>query len=320
MEPVTVVVQTCPTPELVLGRTPDGVDVRMVDTVDELRLALPGAEVLFGFDFKGKMLPQVWKDASSDLRWIQWAGAGVDALLFPDLVSSDVVVTNAGGIYDDAIAEHVLALMLAQSKRLSDAVRNQLQSKWQYQTVKPVRGTTAVVLGAGGIGRAIARLLGVVGVDVTLIATSTRSDDEFGRVTAWEDRDLSRTDWLVVAAPLTPATRHIIDGAVLAELPRSASLINIGRGASVDEGALAAALSSGEIAGAGLDVFETEPLPSDSPLWQMQNVIITPHHAGDLDDYAERVAALFFENLVRYRAGQPLQNIIDKRLGYRSSS
>ena len=319
MEPVIVVVQSCPTPELVLGRRPDGVDVRMVDTVDELRLALPGAEVLFGFDFKGKMLPEAWQEAS-DLRWIQWAGAGVDALLFPDLVNSDVVVTSAGGIYDDAIAEHVLALMLAYAKRLPDAVRNQLNSTWQYRTVKPVRATTAVVLGAGGIGRAIARLLGAVGVEVTLIATSTRSDDEFGRVTAWADRDLSRTDWLIVAAPLTRSTRHIIDAGVLAELPRSASLINIGRGASVDEVALVAALNAGELAGAGLDVFETEPLPSDSPLWQMENVIITPHHAGDLDDYAERVAALFLENLARYRAGQTLRNVIDKRLGYRSSS
>ena len=319
MKPVTVVVQSCPTPELVLGMIPDGVEVRLAGSVEELRLALPGADVLFGFDFKGKMLPQAWEEAS-DLRWIQWAGAGVDALLFPDLVNADVVVTNAGGIYDDAIAEHVLALMLAHAKRLPDAVRNQLKSTWQYQTVKPVRATTAVVLGAGGIGRAIARLLGGVGVGVTLIATSTRSDDEFGTVTAWADRHLSRTDWLIVAAPLTPATRHIIDAVVLAELPQTAWLINIGRGASVDEAALVAALDNKALAGAGLDVFETEPLPSDSPLWQMENVIITPHHAGDLDDYAERVAALFLENLARYRAGQTLRNVIDKRLGYRSSS
>ncbi|MDH5422778.1 MAG: D-2-hydroxyacid dehydrogenase [Acidimicrobiia bacterium] len=318
MKKITVVVQSCPTPELVVGRKPVGIDVRMAGTANELRGALPGAEILFGFDFKGKLLPQVW-DAAADLRWIQWAGAGVDALLFPDLVNSDVVVTNAGGIYDDAIAEHVLALMLAQTKRLPDAVRNQLKSTWHYQTVNPVRGSTALVLGAGGIGRAIARLLGAVGVNVTLIATSTRPDDEFGGVIAWQDRDLSRADWLVVAAPLTSATRHIVDRAVLAELPPSASLINIGRGASVDEVALVAALNAGELAGAGLDVFETEPLPSDSPLWRMENVIITPHHAGDLDDYAERVAELFLENLVRYQAGQPLLNTIDKRLGYRSS-
>ena len=318
MKPVTVVVQSCPAPELVLGRTPVGVEVRLAGTAVELREALPGAEILFGFDFKGTMLPQAW-DAAADLRWIQWAGAGVDALLFPDLVESGVVVTNAGGIYDDAIAEHVLALMLAHTKRLPDAVRNQLKSTWHYQTVKPVRGSAAVVLGAGGIGRAIARLLRAVGVDVTLIATSTRPDDEFGNVTAWQDRDLSRADWLVVAAPITSATRQIIDRAVLAELPPTSALINIGRGASVDEVALAAALNAGGLAGAGLDVFEAEPLPSDSPLWRMENVIITPHHAGDLDDYAERVAELFLGNLVRYLATQPLLNVIDNRLGYRSS-
>lgn len=294
------------------------VEVRFANSVEDLGDALEGADVLFGFDFKGKMLPQVW-DAAGDLRWIQWAGAGVDALLFPGLVESDVTITNAGGIYDQPIAEHVLALMLAHAKRLPDAVRNQQTSTWRYQTVRPVRGTTAVVLGAGGIGRAIARLLLAIGVDTTLVATSTRSDEEFGSVTAWGNRDLSRTDWLIVAAPLTPSTRQLIDAAVLAELPSRATLINVGRGASLDEAALAAALYAGELAGAGLDVFETEPLPSDSPLWQMDNVIITPHHAGDLDDYVERVAALFLENLARYRAGELLLNVIDKRLGYRSS-
>ncbi len=301
-------------PELAL---PSGVQVRFADSVNELRDALSDADVLFGFDFGGTMLPQVW-EAATDLQWIQWAGAGVDALLFPELVQSDVIVTNAGGIYDDAIAEHVLAFMLAHAKRLPDAVRNQMQAVWEYQTVKPLAGSSALVLGAGGIGRAIARLLKMVAVEVTVAATSTRQDAEFGQVVAWDDRELSELDWLIIAAPLTAATTHIVDRQVLEELPDRAMLINIGRGLSVDESALVDALKAGRIAGAGLDVFEKEPLPADSPLWHMDNVIITPHHSGDVDDFMDRVMRLFADNLARYRAGEPLVNTIDKRLGYRS--
>lgn len=297
---------------------PGDVVVRFANTVDELREALPTADVMFGFDFKGTLLPQAW-DEATDLRWIQWAGAGVDALLFPDLIQSDVTVTNAGGIYDDAIAEHVLALMLAHAKRLPDAVRNQMQALWEYRTVRPVAGSTALVLGAGGIGRAIARLLKLVGVEVTVAATFTRPDAEFGHVVGWDERELSDLDWLIIAAPLTPATTHIVDRSVLDELPERAVLINIGRGLSVDEPALVDALRIGRIAGAGLDVFEQEPLPAESPLWQMPNVIITPHHAGDVDDFMDRVRRLFLANLARYRAGEPLVNVVDKHLGYRSA-
>lgn len=295
---------------------PDG-EVRFANSIAELGTALEGADVLFGFDFKGKMLPQVWEEAR-DLRWIQWAGAGVDALLFPGLVESNVTITNAGGIYDEPIAEHVLALILAEAKRLPDAVRNQLDSSWRYQRVRPVTGSTAAVLGAGGIGRAITRLLATVGVEVALLATSTRPDEEFGQVFAWADRDLSQVDWLVVAAPLTGATTRIVEAGVLAELPSTAVVINVGRGAIIDERALIKALADGRLAGAGLDVFELEPLPSGSPLWAMKNVIITPHHAGDVEDFPERVSQLFLANLTRYRTGEPLINVIDKRLGYRA--
>ncbi len=293
------------------------VEVRFANSVEELGSALEGADVLFGFDFKGKMLPQVW-EAARDLRWIQWAGAGVDALLFPGLVDSDVTITNAGGIYDQPIAEHVLALILAQAKRLPDAVRNQLDSSWRYQRIKPVAGSTAVVLGAGGIGRAITRLLGQIGIEVALLATSDRADEEFGQVFSWSNRDLSEVDWLIVAAPLTDATTRIVGAGVLAELPSTAVVINVGRGATIDEPALVEALFDGRLAGAGLDVFELEPLPATSPLWAMKNVIITPHHAGDVEDFPQRVSQLFLANLTRYRTGEPLINVIDKRLGYRA--
>lgn len=295
-----------------------GVEVRTASNVDELREVIVGADVLFGFDWKGKQLPQVF-DLATDLRWIQWAGAGVDALLFDELVASDVVVTNAGGVYDESIAEHVLALILGLARGIPTAVRKQLSRTWEHRLTQRLAGSRATVVGAGGIGRAIARSLLANGVEVQLCGTRTRQEDEFGTVTAWADRDLSTTDWLVMAAPLTEASRGMISSEALAELPPTAHFINIGRGESVDETALIDALAAGGLAGAGLDVFATEPLPETSPLWAMNNVIITPHHAGDDADFSQRVVDVFIDNLGRYRSGRPLHNVVDKRLGYRAS-
>ena len=297
----------------------DGIDVRFARTADDLRAALSGADVLFGFDWNGTILPQVF-EAASDLKWIQWAGAGVDALLFPELIASDVVVTNAGGIYDDAIAEHVLAFVFAHAKGLHVAVRDQQVARWKHRLTRSVSGTKAAVVGAGGIGRAIARALVRSGVDVQIYGTTTRHDDEFGPIRVWDERSLNDVDWLVGAAPLTPSTRNMFNTNVLRELPQHSIFVNIGRGASVDEDALTAAIEQGQIAGAALDVFAVEPLPAESPLWAMPNVLITPHHSGDDGGFPERIVDLFLENLASYRAGKPLKNLIDKSKGYRSSS
>lgn len=314
---VTMVVVQGMTDDSRLPGLPDGVSYRFAKGVDELRSALAGSSILFGFDYRARSLEAAW-GAATDLRWIQWGGAGVDALLFPELVESDVVVTNAAGVFDRPIAEHVLGLMLAFAKDLPGSFAAQQNRAWNYRLTDKVAGTHAVIVGAGGIGREIARLLVAVGATVTVYATSSRSDAEFGTIHAWapDHPALSQADWLILATPLTSGTERMIDGAVLDRLPTHARFINIGRGRSVDESALVDALRSGRLAGAGLDVFANEPLPPDSPLWGLEQVIVTPHHSGDTHTFYADIVDVFGDNLERFLSGRPLRNVIDKRKGY----
>jgi phosphoglycerate dehydrogenase-like enzyme len=291
---------------------------RCARTLDELRAALPGAAVLLGWDFRAGDLEQAW-DAASDLRWIHWGGAGVDALLFPRLVDSDVVVTNARGVFDEPMAEYVLGLVLALAKAFPRTLQAQRERRWDYRTVERVQGKRALVVGAGSIGRAIARLLRAAGLQVEGVGRRARAQDaDFGVVHAVGDlnRVLGTADYVVLITPLTAQTRGLFDAARFAAMAPQARFINVGRGALIDEAALLAALRSGAIAGAALDVFVTEPLPEDSPMWDAPNLIVSPHMSGDTHDFRQAVAARFAQNLRRFAAGQPLENLIDRKLGF----
>jgi phosphoglycerate dehydrogenase-like enzyme len=291
---------------------------RCARTLDELRAALPGAAVLLGWDFRAGDLEQAW-DAASDLRWIHWGGAGVDALLFPRLVDSDVVVTNARGVFDEPMAEYVLGLILALAKDLPGTLQAQRERRWHYRTVERVQGKRVLVVGAGSIGRAIARLLRAVGLQIEGVGRRARAQDaDFGLVHAVGDlnRVLGTADYVVLITPLTAQTRGLFDAARFAAMAPQARFINVGRGALIDEAALLAALRSGAIAGAALDVFVTEPLPEDSPMWDAPNLIVSPHMSGDTHDFRQAVAARFAQNLRRFAAGQPLENLIDRKLGF----
>ena len=291
---------------------------RCARTLDELRTALPGAAVLLGWDFRAGDLEQAW-DVASDLRWIHWGGAGVDALLFPRLVDSDVAVTNARGVFDEPMAEYVLGLILALAKDLPGTLQAQRERRWRYRTAERVQGKRVLVVGAGSIGRAIARLLRAAGLQVEGVGRRARAQDaDFGVVHAVDDlnRVLGAADYVVLITPLTAQTRGLFDAARFAAMAPQARFINVGRGALVAEGALLAALRSGAIAGAALDVFVTEPLPEDSPMWDAPNLIVSPHMSGDTHGYREVVAVRFAENLRRFAAGQPLENLIDRKLGF----
>ncbi len=295
---------------------------RCADSLGALRDALPGAEVLLGWQFDAGDVRHAFGCADR-LRWIQWGGAGVDAALFPALVESSVTLTNLRGVFDRTMAEYTLGMILAFAKdfRRTDAL--QRERAWSHRLTEKVAGTRALVVGAGSIGRAIGRTLRAAGIAVEIVGRSARDGDpEFGRVHGNEDLDrlLGSADWVVLITPLTPQTRGMFGAARFAAMKPTARFFNLGRGAMVDEPAMIEALENGVIAGAGLDVFAEEPLPATSSLWEMENVIVSPHMSGDFHGHKATMAEVFIENFHRYRAGEPLVNVVDKRLGFVSRS
>ncbi|MBB4774361.1 D-2-hydroxyacid dehydrogenase [Actinomadura livida] len=284
----------------------------------ELADALPGADVLFVWDFLSDAVAGAWPRTGGP-EWVHIASAGVDRLLFPGLVESGTVVTNSRGVFDEPIAEYVLGLVLTFAKDLHTTVRLQGERRWLHRETERVTGARALVVGTGPIGRAIGRRLSAAGLAVSGAGRTPRdADPDLGVVHPMErlGEALAEADYVVLAAPLTPETRHMVDAAALARMRPSARLVNVGRGALVNEADLVEALRAGRIAGAALDVFEDEPLPESSPLWDMPNVLVSPHMSGDVIGWRDELVRLFTANLDRHVAGRPLRNVVDKRLGY----
>jgi phosphoglycerate dehydrogenase-like enzyme len=254
-----------------------------------------------------------------ELRWVHTPSAGVDHLLLPPVLERDITLTNSAGVHAIPMAEFVMALLLARVKRLADYRAAQAERRWAGSLeLEELHGATMLILGLGGIGQAIAERAAAFGMHVWGSRRSSQPTPHVERVVtgdAWREL-LPAADYVVVAAPLTPATRGMVDAAALAAMRPSAFLINVARGPLVDEAALVAALSAGQIAGAALDTFDQEPLPPTSPLWQLPNVTITPHTTANSPRMHERQVALFLENLARYRSGRLLLNVVDKAAGY----
>ncbi|GAA4935590.1 D-2-hydroxyacid dehydrogenase [Streptomonospora halophila] len=293
-------------------------------TADRLGEVLPGADALFVWDLFSEALEAAWPKADS-LRWVHAATAGVDNLMFDGLVGSDVVVTNSRGVFDEPMAEYVLGLVIAFAKDLPATLGHQSRREWRHRETERVGGKHALVIGTGPIGRAIARRLRAVGMTVEGAGRAARPEDpDFGTVVeASQDtaapglaEALPRADYVVLAAPLTDATRDLADAAFLARMRPGARLINVGRGPLVDEDALVRALHAGSIAGAALDVARTEPLPADSPLWDAPGALVSPHMSGDVVGWLDELVDLFTDNLDRYLDGNPLRNVVDKSRGY----
>jgi phosphoglycerate dehydrogenase-like enzyme len=315
-----VVIQGAAHPEEVPGieRVSQLAHVRAAADTQTLREALEGAEILLGWDFRAGNLEQAWGRADQ-LRWIHWAGVGVDALLFPALVESDVVLTNSSGVFRRAMAEYALGLILAFSKGFPETIRLQLEREWGYRLTERIQGKHALLIGVGSIGREIASLLKAAGMAIKGVGRHAREGDPtFGQVHAIEElhQHLPWADYVIAVLPLTEETHHILGRACFEAMDPGARFINLGRGATVDEGSLHQALECGELAGAALDCFEEEPLPPESPLWAMENVIISPHMSGDYEGHTAALADMFFENFNRYKAGEPLFNVVDKKRGY----
>ena len=297
------------------------VDVMSPPTREEAEALLPEADVVLGFVVRPENLARARR-----LRWIHSTAAGVTGMLFPELVASDVVVTNARGLHADAMAEHALAMMLAFARKLHHARDWQHAHEWaqgrtweEAPSIGSLAGTTLGLIGLGAIGSAIAVRAKALGMRVLAVRRRPAIDpgpaDEQWPVSRLREV-LPRVDWLVIAAPQTSETERLIGREELALLRPGARLMNLGRGALVDEPALIEALRSKQIAGAALDVFEKEPLPPESPLWDLPEVILTPHTSGLGPRLWERAMEQFTANLRRFVAGEPLANVVDKRAGY----
>jgi phosphoglycerate dehydrogenase-like enzyme len=300
-------------------RTAEAVaDLAFASTRDSMAEEIVQADAVFAWRANRDLLMHAWARATR-LRWIQSSSAGVDGLLFPELVESDVVLTNARGIFDDAIAEYVVGLMLMFAKGLVGTLEHQRRKEWHNRDTESLGGRRLLVAGVGPIGRAIARAARAMGMRVRGFARTARPGDGAFESIHGADEVLDAVGWadyVVNALPSVPGTKHLFDAEVFTAMRPAARFVNVGRGATVDELALIEALREGRIAGAALDVFEEEPLPEESPLWEMRNVIVSPHVSGDFAGWREAVVELFLENLGRFVADAPLRNVVDKRLGY----
>ncbi len=306
---------------------PDGLElvsalaeVRLVDDATTLAEALRRADVVFVWDYRSDLLHTAWP-ADSSVRWIHTGSIGVEAVLVDPVIERDIVVTNTRGVFERPIAEYVLGVILMFAKDLRGTLARQRERRWEHRETETIAGARVLVLGAGGVAREVAPLLRAAGMNVQVVGRTARSGDaSLGEVCASAEVDglLPGADFVVVALPLTRETRGYLDQRRLGLLRPEARIVNIGRGALVDEDALVAALRSGAIAGAALDVFATEPLPPEHPFWTMDRVVVSPHMSGDLIGWERDVVARFADNLRRWLAGEELRNVIDKR-GLRGS-
>jgi phosphoglycerate dehydrogenase-like enzyme len=303
-------------------------DVTFVGADDRETLAREAAdaEVFYGFTFPADLVPRAPR-----LRWIQSVSAGIEGNLSPAVVERKILLTNGAGIASTGIAEHVMAVMLAFCRNLHVAARLQREARWDRTAVMagagaPIRefhGSRVAVLGLGPIGAAVARDSAALGATVRGMRRhppaaapppyeAVVGPDGLGDLLAW-------ADFVVLAVPHTPETEKLIGARELGLMRPGSYLVNVARGSVIDERALVDALRRGGIAGAGLDVFEEEPLLPSSPLWSLPNVILTPHAAGATPRYFERALELFVANLQRYLEGRPLRNLVDHKLGYPQS-
>lgn len=283
---------------------------------EKLDPLLAGAEVIYGL-----FLPQDILTRAPRLKWVQTMSAGVDRFARMEIWQSPVILSGVSGIHATPIGEFVLEFMLMFAKQAPLCFRMQQKHEWQRYMPGVLREKTVGIVGLGSIGREVARLAKAFGMRV--IATR-RSIKKAGRARYVDmllpakqlKQLLAESDFVVICTPLTPETRGLIGEEELRAMKSTAYLINIARGGMVDEEALVRALDEKRIAGAGLDVTATEPLPPDSRLWDFDNVILSPHVAGGMEDYMKHATGIFCENLRRYMSGRKLINVIDKKKGY----
>jgi phosphoglycerate dehydrogenase-like enzyme len=299
-----------------------GLQIAQRDSYEGIETELSDAEVVFTISLR----PEQFATARA-LRWIHTPSAAVHQMLFPELINRSVVLTNSREVHGPVVAEHVVALMFALAKKIPQSVLLQQKRIWGQETIwsegphpQEIAGATLGLIGVGSIGGRVARIAASLGMRVIAVREHPEkgTPDGVEQVFALTELDqlLGQSDFVVLAAPLLAATERLINADRLARMKPSGYLINVGRGPQVDQAALVEALRTRRIAGAALDVFDREPLPPDSPLWNLDTLLITPHTAGLTSKLWQRHYELFSENLRRYTAGEPLLYVVDKHKGY----
>ena len=292
-----------------------------VEDYAKLPAELPDADIFVGFFLS----PEQFATARN-LKWMHITAAGVSQMIRPDVRRRGIVITNARGVHTIPMAEHAMGMMVGMAHKFPEAIRAQIARRWAQEEMwntpprpSELRGRILVLIGLGAVGREIARYAKGFGMHVWAVTRSGRGDPNLAeRIFPASDLDrvLSEADYAIVAAPETPRTRAMIGAKQFAAMKPSAFLLNLSRGSLVDEAALTDALQKRRIAGAAIDVTEREPLPSDSPLWALENVFITPHTSAATEELWDRQTNLLIENLERWFAGRELINLVDQDLGY----
>ncbi|MCS7315623.1 MAG: D-2-hydroxyacid dehydrogenase [Bryobacterales bacterium] len=322
MSALTVLVLADPhEPELaLLERLPDDTRIAVGNSPEAFRSAAADAEIVLSWFAPRELLEATWRMAPR-LRWVHSASAGVENVLFAELIESDVPVTNGRGLFSDSLAEFVIGAVLFFAKDFRRMLENQRAGRWEPFDVELIEAKWLGILGYGDIGRAIARRGRALGMKIAGLRRRVEagaSDPLLDRLLGPDQLDelLALSDYLAIALPLTETTRGLLGEGELARLKPGAVIVNVGRGAVIVEDALVRALRERRIRGAALDVFEREPLPENHPFYALDNVLLSPHCADHFPGWKRRAMELFLENFERFRRGLPLRNLVDKRSGY----
>jgi phosphoglycerate dehydrogenase-like enzyme len=323
MDNITVLVLASPAdPQLaLLDELPPETSIAVGESTEAFERTAQDATVIFNWSGSGTLLRDVFRMCPR-VQWVHSRAAGMDNLIFPELVAHPCILTNASGVFSPSLGEFALAAILYFAKDLRRLVKNQTAGVWEQFDITLISGQTVGIVGYGDIGRAVATRVRAMGMRVVAVKrhgpplynVDPLVDQIFSPAQLCEM--LPRCDYVVVAAPLTAETKGMIGETAFAAMKPEAVVINIGRGPVVDENAIIQALSTHRIKGAALDVFDREPLPPGHPFYSFENLLLSPHCADHTPDWLELTMRFFVEQFHRYAKGEPLRNIVDKKLGY----
>ncbi len=323
MDNNTVVVLADPTEAqlAMLEQLPPETSIAVGNTAEAFERAAPDANIIFNWSLSGALLREVFVMCPR-AQWVHVRSAGLDGVLFPELVASPVPLTNGTGVFSAPLGEFALAAILYFAKDLRRMIRSQSDGKWEQFDITEISGQTVGIVGYGDIGRAVATRVRAMGMQVLAVKRHGpplyNVDPLVSQIYSPDRRIemISRCDYIVVSAPLTQETRGMIGEPEFAAMKPEAVIINLGRGPVINEQAMIRALAEKRIKGAGLDVFDHEPLPAGHPFYGLENVLLSPHCADHTPDWLERAMQFFVDQFERFRKHEPLLNIVDKKLGY----